>query len=397
MPRRILGIFILLLVSVFHLRAQGDVALLKVGHETVGVEEFECHLSMSSEKCLDVFAQTLACFKQKVLAAKELGLDTLDAYRRQREYSQRTWAYREAKVKGVEWNATSEKEWIKLVHITCPLSQHASKMEERRMLAHLDSLYATLREYEYASFQSLPWTQTRFLLNEWQNQLNGLGRGEFSKPFRSPLGVHIIAWTDKQMVEVMDGEASMLSGNYRLKQMEEGLLVSSLEEHLEKVMVCTPQELEVYFQQHKMEYGWGVPHYRGAVIHCRNKKEAKRIKAYLQKYPEEMWQEAWKRMPADVSEGGLMDTGLFAIGENPYIDKLVFKCGEFDLNPDYPYVWVLGKKMKKGPESYKDVSTKVEKNFRKVKKETEMEALVQKYKVEIDEEVLKTVNRWGNK
>ena len=162
-------------------------------------------------------------------------------------------------------------------------------------------------------------------------------------------------------------------------------------------MVCTPQELEVYYQQHKKEYGWGTPHYKGAVIHCKNKKEAKRIKTYLQKYPEEMWQEAWKRMPADVSEGGLMDARLFAIGENPYIDKLVFKCGEFEPNSDYPYVWVLGRKMKKGPESYKDVSAKVEKNFRKVKKEAEMEALIQKYKIEIDEEVLKTVNRWGNK
>jgi peptidyl-prolyl cis-trans isomerase SurA len=58
---------------------------------------------------------------------------------------------------------------------------------------------------------------------------------------------------------------------------------------------------------------------------------------------------------------------------------------------------VLGKKMKKGPESYKDVSGKVEKNFRKAKKEAEMEALIQKYRVEIDEEVLKTVNRCGNK
>ena len=397
MPRRILGIFILLLVSVCHLRAQGDVVLLTVGHETVGWKEFEILSSTSSEKRLDVLVQTLACFKQKVLVAKELGLDTLDAYHRQREHIQRAWAYREAKVKGNDRNSTSGKEWIKLVHITCPLSQHASKMEERRMLAHLDSLHATLGEYEYASFQSLPWTQTRFLLNEWQKQLDGLARGEFSKPFCSPLGVHIIAWTDKRMVETSDDEASMIVGNYRLKQMGEALLVSSLEDYLEKTMVCTPQELEVYYQQHKKEYGWGTPHYKGAVIHCKNKKEAKRIKTYLQKYPEEMWQEAWKRMPADVSEGGLMDARLFAIGENPYIDKLVFKCGEFEPNSDYPYVWVLGRKMKKGPESYKDVSAKVEKNFRKVKKEAEMEALIQKYKIEIDEEVLKTVNRWGNK
>ena len=153
MPRRILGIFILLLVSVSHLRAQGDVVLLNVGHETVGLKEFECHLGTSSEKRLDVFVQTLARFKQKVLVAKELGLDTLDAYRCQKEFLQRTWAHREAKVKGNDRNTTSEKEWVRLVHITCPLSQHASKTEERRMLAHLDSLHATLKEHDYASFQ----------------------------------------------------------------------------------------------------------------------------------------------------------------------------------------------------------------------------------------------------
>ena len=100
--------------------------LLTVGHETVGLKEFESHLNMSLEKRLDVFTQTVARFKQKVLVAKELGLDTLEAYRRQREHFQRTWAHREAKVKGNGWNATSEKEWIKLVHITCPLSQQAA-------------------------------------------------------------------------------------------------------------------------------------------------------------------------------------------------------------------------------------------------------------------------------
>ena len=111
----------------------------------------------------------------------------------------------------------------------------------------------------------------------------------------------------------------------------------------------------------------------------------------------ELWQDAWKRMPADVSSGCLVETGLFVIGTNSYVDRLVFKCGEFQVKEGYPYVWVLGKKMKKGPASYKDVSVKVEKDCRKAKKEAEMEAFLQKYQVEMDEEVLKTVNRCGNK
>ncbi len=397
MPRQLLGIFILLLVSVSHIRAQGDVVLFTVGDVAVGLKEFECHFGMSSEKRPDVFVQTLVRFKQKVQGARELGLDTLNAYRRRKEYFQHTLTRQEVQTKKDNQYPIPAKEWIKLAHVTYPLPQHASKVEERQALVYMDSLYAALDGSQHVSFQPLPWTQTRFLLNEWQKQLEGLEKGEYSKPFSSPEGVHIIVWTDKRMIGALGRETSMEAGNFRMKQLEEGLLVASLEDYLEKTIVCTSPELEAYFRLHKEEYGWGTPHYKGAVIHCKNKKEAKRIKAYLKKYPEELWQEAWMRMPGEVSEGGLMHTGLFAIGANPYIDKLVFKCGEYETNPDFPYVWVLGKKMKKGPESYKDVSDKVEKNFRKTKKEAEMEALIQKYRVEIDEEVLKTVNRCGNK
>ena len=74
MPRRLLGVFILLLVSVSVMQAQGDVALITVGNETVSKEEFEYHLGKSSEKHARVFAQTLGHFMQKVQWAKELGL-----------------------------------------------------------------------------------------------------------------------------------------------------------------------------------------------------------------------------------------------------------------------------------------------------------------------------------
>ena len=56
-----------------------------------------------------------------------------------------------------------------------------------------------------------------------------------------------------------------------------------------------------------------------------------------------------------------------------------------------------GKKLKKGPEDYRDVREKVEKDWREGKKKAEMEAIIQKYRVEIDKEVLKTVNRAENK
>ena len=85
MPRRLLGVFILLLVPMSFLWAQGDVVLLTVGGENVSVAEFKYHWKKSSEKRADVFVETYGRFKQKMLCAKELQLDTLSAYISQKE------------------------------------------------------------------------------------------------------------------------------------------------------------------------------------------------------------------------------------------------------------------------------------------------------------------------
>ena len=85
MPRRLLGIFMLLLASSSFVWAQGDVVLLTVGGDSVSRSEFEYYLAKSQEKRGHVLAQTLGRFKQKVQWAKELGLDTLSDYVRQKE------------------------------------------------------------------------------------------------------------------------------------------------------------------------------------------------------------------------------------------------------------------------------------------------------------------------
>ena len=90
-----------------------------------------------------------------------------------------------------------------------------------------------------------------------------------------------------------------------------------------------------------------------------------------------------------------IEYGMFAIGANSYVDKLVFKCGDFQPSSDYPHVWVMGKRMKKGPEDYRDVRSKVAEDCLEAKKKAETESFVRKYTIEIDKEVLKTVNRAG--
>ena len=398
MPRRLLGVFTLLLVSVLLGRAQGDVVLLTVGDEAVSKREFEYFFSKSPEKRADVFVETYARFKQKVQYAKELRLDTLYAYRRQMDLCRQVFDRQKRKLELDTLRA--EKEWIRLVHVSWPLKQSAGKQEQQVGKRYLDSLYVALQEGGAwrGHAEELPWTQTHCLLDEWQSQLKGLERNEFSKPFFSPLGVHLVAWTDKARGKSVASMISPLDDAFRQKEMEEGLLVTALEAYWEKVLVCSEQDLEEYFKAHRTEYGGGVPHFRGAVIHCQSKKEAKAIKKYLKNYPEALWKEAVEeRMPEEISQSCRIEIGLFAIGRNPYVDKLVFKCGDFQSLADYPYTWVSGKKLKKGPTDYRDVRMKVEKDCRKARKKAEMQAFMQKKRVEIDKEVLKTVNRAENK
>ena len=393
MPYRLFGVFMLLLVFRSLAWAQGEVVLLTVGNEKITKGEFEYHFNKSKEKRVDVFVETFIRFKQKVLSARSLQLDTLTAFRMQRD------AYvQEIKQSASAFAVDSENvEWIKIEYLSYPLRQSSDKEEQQMGSLKMDSLYANLKNGVRMPFKELPWMQTRHLLNEWQQQLANLTEGEYSKPFFSPLGIHIVSWKQKTL-----GNSSLQKmwekyATCRVKEMEEALLVVALEDYLEENVICTESDLKNHFKKHRSDYGGGIPHFKGTVIHCKNKREAKAIKKYLKNISDNQCEEAVKLIHKDGVGEFRLETGLFPIGVNPYVDKLAFKCGDFKPLADYPYTCILGRKLKKGPTDYQDVRIKVEKDCREEKKMTEIEALTRKYKVEIDKEVLKTVNRAENK
>ena len=392
MPRRLLGVFMLLLVCRSLAWAQGEVVLLTVGDEKITKEEFEYQFNKSQERRVEVFTETFSRFKQKVLSAKSLQLDTLTAYRMQRD------AYiQEIKRLAFAFAVEPENvEWIKIEHISYPLRQSSNIEEQQIGSLKMDSLFAELKSGSRMPLEELPWMQTRHLLNEWQQQLKNLEKNEYSSPIISPFGIHIISWKQKELGSSLQN-CQNTDLVCRAKEMEDVLLVLALENYLDENLVCTEWELKNYFEKHCTDYGRGIPHFKGAVIHCKSKKEAKAIKKFLKGIPENQWKEVTSQMPKKNMKDFLLEVGIFSIGVNSYVDKLAFKCGEFKPLKDYPYTCILGKKMEKGPTDYRDVRQKVEKDCLAEKKKIEMEMLIQKYKVEIDKEVLKTVNRAKNK
>ena len=401
MPRGLLGILIFLLVSVSVARAQGDIVLLRIGDTQVYKSEFEYYFNRSNCNTSQEFLEDFIAYKAKALYAKELGLDTFPDFINQKMYYLQSLEglLRKKDPVGCQSSAAGE-EWMELWHLTCPLEQHVPKADEIKAKSFMDSISSVLKDdvVGEGKIGKTLWIPRHLLLPEWDKALAGLTQGEISKPFYSPIGLHIVCWKDKRIDEKplekeMDSEV-VSAFNYKVKEVEDALLVMALS--MNRSVSYSEEELEEFFIRYREGYQWDYPHYRGAVFHCKNKKTAKAIKKHLKRYDFSSWEEALNGLNFVYAESYRMEYGLFQIGKNKYVDKLIFKCGSFEPLSDYPYTFVMGKKLKV-PDSYKDVRDKVVKDYLDYQDRHWNDVVKHKYKVEINEEVLKTVNNSGNK
>ena len=150
--------------------------------------------------------------------------------------------------------------------------------------------------------------------------------------------------------------------------------------------------LKAYFETHKKDYYWELPRYKGIVIHCNNKKTRKQIKKQLRKVDEKEWlnfihDNYLMHTPAKIK----VEEGVFAVGENEFVDKLIFKVGQYSSPESYPHPLVIGRKIK-GPENYEEVLGNLTGDYQNFLETHWIARLRNKSKVEINEEVLKTVN-----
>ena len=400
MPRGLLGILIFLLVSVSVARAQGDIVLLRIGNMQVCKSEFEYYFSRSDCSTTEEFLEKFIAYKSRALYARELCLDTFPDFVAQKAYYLQVLDGLHEKKNPVGlYSSAGGEEWMELWHITCPLEQRASLTDESRAKAYVDSISSVLTGHivSEVNIGETLWIPRHYLLPEWEKALVGLSQGEISKPFYSPIGLHIVCWKDiRSGVKPLDkdfGSEEVQAFNHRAQEIEDALLVMALS--MNQPVSYSEKDLEEFYISHRMDYQWDYPHYRGAVFHCRNKKAAKAIKKQLKRYEHHLWDEALNQLAPVYADSYRMESGLFQIGKNKYVDKLIFKCGSFEPLSEYPCTFVMGKKLK-GPESYKDVRGKVEKDYLIYLEKQWNDALKHKYKVEINEEVLKTVNNSGN-
>ncbi|MBQ6766820.1 MAG: hypothetical protein IJP50_07450, partial [Paludibacteraceae bacterium] len=87
-----------------------------------------------------------------------------------------------------------------------------------------------------------------------------------------------------------------------------------------------------------------------------------------------------------------VEKGVFAKGKNKIVDAKIFKDGKMPEDSKYPEVFLVGKVLKKYPESYKDVRGPVLNDYQTKVENDWISILKKKYKIEVYMDILDSIS-----
>lgn len=276
---------------------------------------------------------------------------------------------------------------------------------------------------------------------EFEDVAFALSDGECSAPFETPMGFHIVKRISsrpfgtfeeyrpaiinmleqqdirqaamvrrgEQLAEEFGGgispmeaiarEDSLLEEKYPefgnlMREYYEGLLFFEVSNREVWSKVADDESgMKRFFRKNKKNYKFETPRFRGALILAKSQENLNLAKSIIEGEDYYDYKELLEEnLPADSSRVIRVELGVFAIGDNPFVDKLVFGQGEgATLRNGFTVVDVVGEVISK-PESYRDVKGALLVDYQKYCEDKWVERLRDKYEVYVDEEVLRTVN-----
>ena len=342
--------------------------------------------------------------------------------------------------------------FIKVKHIVFVIKQKADMNEVELAKSRIASVAAMLREgksfEEAAAFFKIPQRNVAPIeilrgqvYREIEDVVFSLADGECSEPFESPVGYHIVERISsrpfgsyeeyrpaiinmleqqniKQMAKLSKGRqlAKEFGGNMTPEEalaLEDSLLESKypefgnlMREYYEGLLFFEVSTREVwhnaqndkkglakFFKKNKKKYKFETPRFRGALIQANSQENLDNIKSILNGKNLDEYRDAIDAaLPLDSVRTVRVEIGVFAVGDNAWVDKLVFGQGEGgNQRKGLPFIGTEGKVIEK-PEVYTDVKGQVSNDYQKYLEERWVKSLRKKYKVKVDKEVLKSVN-----
>ena len=347
------------------------------------------------------------------------------------------------------------KQLIQPAHILIHLTQDATEEQKAAAKVRIDSVYQALKAgADFAELAKqvsqdpgsaarggmLPWIGPNQLVKEFEDVAYSLEEGQMSEPFLMPYGYDIVklmgrkdlesyeelhdrimqylegqglenhlaqqvldsiaGQNQKTVEQILDEKTEEFCAKdnelkYLVQEYHDGLLL--FEECNSKIWEPAAKDtlaLTNYFKKNKKQFAWDEPHYSGMVYYCKNAADVKAVQKLVKKLPQDKWMNAIRETFNNDSVMVRVERRVFKKGDNANVDKLAFKVKDAELKPvkNYPNVGIFGKLLKKGPAEWTDVSNQVVSDYQRLKEDEFVAELRKRYTVEIDKEVLATVN-----
>ncbi|MDR3653591.1 MAG: peptidylprolyl isomerase [Paludibacter sp.] len=203
------------------------------------------------------------------------------------------------------------------------------------------------------------------------------------------VNAELLAYEDTQL------ENKYEDFRYLMQEYHDGILLFEVsnKEVWDKASKDT-EGLAKYFNEHRADYTWEKPHFKGHVILCKDKATFNAAKAIVKKAEVDSIDKYLRTRLNDSIQYVKVEKGLYVQGENKVVDNQIFKTKDLYVpSKDYPYYFVVGKLLKNKPEDYTDVRGLVTADYQEFLEKEWIKELRAKYPVKVDQNVLKTVKK----
>ncbi len=151
--------------------------------------------------------------------------------------------------------------------------------------------------------------------------------------------------------------------------------------------------LAEYFAKNKFKYTWRSPRYRGIVVYAKNNKVIEAVQSLAKNMKMndiDAMESAIDRKLKSAKTAVRMEKGVWAKGDNEFVDNQIFGTDKPKPRKIYPYYTVIGQLIS-SPETYKDEKAQVETDYRSFLESEWIKNLHQKYSVKINNDVIKDI------
>lgn len=150
--------------------------------------------------------------------------------------------------------------------------------------------------------------------------------------------------------------------------------------------------LQNIFDQNPSKYQWESPKYKGYVVHTKDKGTLKKAKELIKQYGDQdnLGKLLYQHLNSDSIKNVYIEKGLWGKGENGFIDRSIFKIKNNREIIGYPQFVVSGKLLN-APETLEDARGQVISEYQTILEKEWINSLRGKYKVEINNDVLKSL------